>query len=150
MGYPMHYDSPEQIFDEMAALTESYRTLRYANLGKTGKLWPNPDPERGDGTEILFEDGFPTPSGRARFVPAEWSAAPELPDEEFPLVLNTGRLLEHWHTGFHDAPRRGAGPDRARGLRRRAPRRRRGPRPGRGPARAGRQRARQRRAQGPA
>ena len=99
MGYPMHYDSPEQIFDEMAALTENYRTLRYANLGKTGKLWPNPDPERGDGSEILFEDGFPTPSGRARFVPAEWTAAPELPDEEFPLVLNTGRLLEHWHTG---------------------------------------------------
>jgi formate dehydrogenase major subunit len=38
-------------------------------------------------------------SGRARFVPAEWTAARELPDEEYPLVLNTGRLLEHWHTG---------------------------------------------------
>ena len=99
MGYPMHYDSPEQIFDEMAALTQSYSTLGYSNLGLTGKLWPNPDPEHSDGREILFEDGFPTASGRARFVPAEWTAAPELPDEEYPLVLNTGRLLEHWHTG---------------------------------------------------
>jgi formate dehydrogenase major subunit len=48
---------------------------------------------------VLFEERFPTPTGRARFVPAEWTAAPELPDAEYPLVLNTGRLLEHWHTG---------------------------------------------------
>ena len=48
---------------------------------------------------VLFEDGFPTASGRARFVPCEWEAASELPDAEYPFVLNTGRLLEHWHTG---------------------------------------------------
>jgi formate dehydrogenase major subunit len=48
---------------------------------------------------VLFEDGFPTPTGRAKFVPAEWSGARELPDEQYPLVLNTGRVLEHWHTG---------------------------------------------------
>jgi formate dehydrogenase major subunit len=99
MGYPMHYDSPSEVFDEFAALTSSYATLRYENLGSTGKLWPNPDPAHEDGPVVLFGDGFPTPSGRARFVPAEWSAARELPDEDYPLVLNTGRLLEHWHTG---------------------------------------------------
>jgi formate dehydrogenase major subunit len=99
MGYPMRYDSPEQVFEEFAGLTSSYRTLRHGNLGPAGKLWPNPDPEREDGPVVLFGDGFPTRSGRAKFVPAEWTAAPELPDGEYPLVLNTGRLLEHWHTG---------------------------------------------------
>jgi formate dehydrogenase major subunit len=48
---------------------------------------------------VLFADSFPTASGKARLVPAQWTAAPELPDEEYPFVLNTGRLLEHWHTG---------------------------------------------------
>ena len=99
MGYPMQYDTPAQVFAEFAALTASYHTLSYENLGSTGKLWPNPDPAHSDGPVVLFEDGFPTPSGRARFVPCEWEAAPELPDAEYPLVLNTGRLLEHWHTG---------------------------------------------------
>jgi formate dehydrogenase major subunit len=99
MGYPMHYDSPQQIFDEFAGLTDSYATLSYENLGTNGKLWPNPDPVHEDGPVVLFGDGFPTPSGRGKFSPAEWTAAPELPDASYPLVLNTGRLLEHWHTG---------------------------------------------------
>jgi formate dehydrogenase major subunit len=99
MGYPMSYPSPSEIFDEFASLTDSYRTLGYRNLGSSGKLWPNPDPEHQDGPVVLFGDRFPTPSGRGRFVPVEWEAAPELPDEDYPLVLNTGRLLEHWHTG---------------------------------------------------
>ncbi len=99
MGYPMQYDSPREIFAEFAGLTHSYSTFSYENLGPTGRLWPNPDPEHDDGPVVLFGDGFPTPSGRAKFVPAEWTAARELPDEEYPLVLNTGRMLEHWHTG---------------------------------------------------
>jgi formate dehydrogenase major subunit len=99
MGYPLEYAGPEQIFDEFASLTDAYRSFSYANLGPTGKLWPNPDPEHDDGPIVLFSDGFPTPSGRGRFVPAEWTAARELPSDEYPFVLNTGRLLEHWHTG---------------------------------------------------
>ncbi len=99
LGLPMHYETPESIFDELAALTKSYATLRYSNLGSTGKLWPNPDPEHDDGPVVLFGDRFPTANGRARFVPAAWTASPELPDAEYPWVLNTGRLLEHWHTG---------------------------------------------------
>ncbi len=99
MGYPMAYASASEIFDEFAALTDAYRTLRYDNLGATGKLWPNPDPERSDGPVVLFDDEFPTANGKARFVPADWTAARELPDAEYPFVLNTGRLLEHWHTG---------------------------------------------------
>jgi len=99
MGYPMHYDSTEEVFAEFAGLTHSYSTLTYDNLGPTGKLWPNPDPETTDGPVVLFGEGFPTANGRAKFVPAEWTASPELPDAEYPFVLNTGRLLEHWHTG---------------------------------------------------
>ena len=99
MGYPMHYASSEEIFREFAGLTSSYATLRHDNLGPHGKLWPNPDPDNEEGPTVLFENAFPTPNGRAKLVPAEWTAAPELPDDDYPFVLSTGRLLEHWHTG---------------------------------------------------
>jgi formate dehydrogenase major subunit len=99
IGYPMQYENTAEIFEEMAGLTSSYATLRHENLGPFGKLWPNPDPENEEGPTVLFGDAFPTENGRAKLVPAEWTAAPELPDEDYPFVLNTGRLLEHWHTG---------------------------------------------------
>ena len=99
LGYPMRYATPSEIFDEFAGLTSSYATLHHDNLGPFGKLWPNADPENEDGPVVLFEDRFPTESGRAKLVPAQWTAAPELPDDQYPFVLNTGRLLEHWHTG---------------------------------------------------
>ena len=99
MGYPMSYDGPEEVFREFASVTESYRHFTYDNLGPTGKLWPNETPETDDGPIVLFGDGFPTANGRAKFVPADWEAAAELPDDEYPFVLSTGRLLEHWHTG---------------------------------------------------
>src|SRR5262249_10513074 len=67
--------------------------------GRTGKIWPCPDPAHSLGQIVLFEDQFPTPSGRGKLVPCEFAEADELPDAEFPLVLNTGRVLEHWHTG---------------------------------------------------
>ena len=99
MGYDMDYDSPEQVFTEFTSLSSAYSTLNYDHLGSTGKLWPNPDPENEEGPAVLFGDGFPTANGRAKFVPAEWSASPELPDEDYPYILTTGRVLEHWHTG---------------------------------------------------
>jgi formate dehydrogenase major subunit len=98
MGYPMDYGSPEDVFSEFTALAPSYAGLTYDNLGLTGKLWPCPDPSE-DGIQVLFGDSFPTASGRGKFVPAEFAPAKELPDEEYPFVLNTGRRLEHWHTG---------------------------------------------------
>ena len=77
----------------------SYTNLSYDNLGLTGKLYPNPDPEHSDGIVVMFGEKFNTDDGLAHLVPAEWLPAKELPDEEYPFVLNTGRLLEHWHTG---------------------------------------------------
>ena len=99
MGYPMAYRDASEIFDEMVGHMNSYRGLSHEALGPTGKLYPCPDPETSDGTVVMFGDGFPTESGRARFVPAEHQGADELPDDDYPLILITGRLLEHWHTG---------------------------------------------------
>jgi formate dehydrogenase major subunit len=99
IGLPMDYESPREVFDEMVSLTTNYAGLTYDNLGPMGKLYPNPDPEGSDGTVVLFGEQFGTDDGKAHLVPAEWMPAKELPDEDFPFVLNTGRLLEHWHTG---------------------------------------------------
>jgi formate dehydrogenase major subunit len=99
IGLPMDYESPREVFDEMVSLTTNYAGLTYDNLGPMGKLYPNPDPEGSDGTVVLFGERFGTDDGKAHLVPAEWMPAKELPDEDFPFVLNTGRLLEHWHTG---------------------------------------------------
>ena len=99
MGYPMHYDGPEAIFAELAACTSSLAEHDYDNIGERGRLWPAPDRDADDGVQVLFGDGFPTADGRGKLVGCEVTAAAELPDEDYPLVLSTGRVLEHWHTG---------------------------------------------------
>jgi formate dehydrogenase major subunit len=99
IGLDWDYSGPSEIFDEMVALMPSYANLSYDNLGLSGKLYPNADPEHSDGLVVMFDERFNTDDGLAHLVPAEWLPAKELPDAEYPLVLNTGRLLEHWHTG---------------------------------------------------
>jgi formate dehydrogenase major subunit len=109
LGYPMHYSSPKEVFDELVSLSLSYAGLDYANLEGGGKVWPYRPEKRRQETEesqkhyvgelVLFGESFPTTTGRAKFVPAEFTDAKDLPDTEFPFVLNTGRVLEHWHTG---------------------------------------------------
>jgi len=99
LGLDWSYDSPRDVFDEMTALMPSYANLTWDNLEGTGKLYPNADPEHSDGTVVMFDERFNTGDGLAHLVPAQWLPARELPDAEFPFVLNTGRLLEHWHTG---------------------------------------------------
>jgi len=97
MGYPMHYASVEEVFDEFAACTHEYQTLNYKNLGPFGKWYPCADPEHSPGEKIVFGESFP--SGKAKLVPAQVTEPDELPNREYPFVLNTGRVLEHWHTG---------------------------------------------------
>ena len=99
IGLPMSYQSESEVFEEFTSLTRNYQGLTHQNLGSTGKLWPCRDVDQEDGTQILFGEGFPTPSGKGKFVPCTYKPADELPDEEYPFVLNTGRVLEHWHTG---------------------------------------------------
>ena len=97
MGFPMKYASIEAVFDEFAACTKEYRTLSYDNLGAYGKWYPCPDPKTSPGERIVFGDSFPL--GKAKLVPAQISAPNEMPDDAYPFVLNTGRVLQHWHTG---------------------------------------------------
>jgi formate dehydrogenase major subunit len=99
VGLGWNYRSAREIFEEIVAVMPSYANLSYDNLGLSGKLYPNPDPEHSDGTVVMFGERFNTDDGLAHLVPAEWLPAKELPDDEYPFVLNTGRLLEHWHTG---------------------------------------------------
>jgi formate dehydrogenase major subunit len=99
IGLDWNYSSPSEVFDEMVPLMPSYENLSYENLGLSGKLYPNVDPEHSDGTIVMFDERFNTNDGLAHLVPAQWLPARELPDADYPLVLNTGRLLEHWHTG---------------------------------------------------
>lgn len=96
MGYPMEYSDVSAVFDELVAATPLYANLSHANLGAFGRWYPCLDPES-EGEKILFSDSFPL--GRARLVPAEPSSAPDQTDHDYPFILNTGRQLEHWHTG---------------------------------------------------
>jgi formate dehydrogenase alpha subunit len=94
------YSGPEEIFDEMASLTPILGGISHARLdalGDEGLQWPCPTPDH-PGTKRLYEETFPV--GRAPFVPvAQGPPAAELPGRRFPLVLNTGRTLYHWHGG---------------------------------------------------
>ena len=99
LGLDWKYTSAREVFDEMVPLMPDYANLNYDNLGPSGKLYPNPDPEHSDGTVVLFDERFNTADKLAHLVPAEWLPGKELPSEDYPYVLNTGRLLEHWHTG---------------------------------------------------
>ena len=96
MGAGWSYDGPEQVFAEMASLTPDYAGITYAKLGQAGVVWPCPTPDH-PGTDVLFETSFPR--GRGLFSPAEFADPAELPSPAYPLVMITGRTLEHWHTG---------------------------------------------------
>ncbi len=97
-GRQFGYESPAEIFDEMARLTPLVAGLSHARLDRDGGIqWPCPTADH-PGTRFLYAESFPR--GRARFVPAlQLPEAAELPDRAFPFVLNTGRLLYHWHGG---------------------------------------------------
>ena len=96
MGYRMEYRDEAEIFAEIAALTPGYAGLSHERLARQPIPWPCPAPDH-PGTLVLFEESFPR--GRGLLRPAEFAPAQELPDEEYPFVLNTGRVLQHWHTG---------------------------------------------------
>jgi formate dehydrogenase major subunit len=99
LGLKTGWQSPADTMREIAAVTPNWRGVSYEMLGKRRSIqYPvfTPDSE---GTAFLFEDSFPTPDGRALFVPVEFLPPDELPSTEYPLYLNTGRQMYHWHTG---------------------------------------------------
>jgi len=93
------YAGPAEIFAEMAQVMPSFANITWERLEREGAVtYPVDAPDK-PGHEIIFYAGFPTASGRAKMVPANVLPPDEIPDDEFPMVLSTGRVLEHWHTG---------------------------------------------------
>ena len=97
IGYPMVYEDEAAVFDEFAGSTSNYASLSHTALSDDGRWYPCSDPARSQGEPIVFAETFPR--GRALLVPAQPSPPVEPTDSQYPLVLNTGRVLEHWHTG---------------------------------------------------
>ncbi|QCJ47395.1 formate dehydrogenase subunit alpha [Haloprofundus sp. MHR1] len=99
-GYEWEYDGPADVMDEIASLVPIYGGVSYDRLESKpdGLQWPCEDAED-PGTPYLYEEEFNFDDGLARFVPADYAGPVEMPDEEFPLMLTTGRVLYHWHTG---------------------------------------------------
>jgi len=90
------FSHPGEIMDEIARLTPIYGGISYERLESGGLQWPCPTPEH-PGTPILHTQQFTR--GRGQFIPLEYKPPKELPDDEYPLILTTGRSLFHWHTG---------------------------------------------------
>jgi len=91
-----YYANPSQIMNEIASLTPSYGGISYERLENGGLQWPCPTPEY-SGTPILHVGLFSR--GKGHFIPLEYKPPMELPDDEYPLMLTTGRSLYHFHTG---------------------------------------------------
>jgi len=99
IGLDWRYESPADIFAEMKQGMNSLDNITWDRLTEEDAVtYPCDAPDR-PGNEIVFAESFPTMSGRGKFTPAEVIPPDELPDEDFPMVLTTGRQLEHWHTG---------------------------------------------------
>jgi predicted molibdopterin-dependent oxidoreductase YjgC len=92
-----NYTSSADILTEINALTPSYAGVTHARLEAGDRLhWPVPNTEHA-GTPILHTKGFSR--GKGKFMPIEFVPPPELPDDEYPMILSTGRVLYHWHGG---------------------------------------------------
>lgn len=96
MDYPMSYNSAAEIMEEIASLTPIYGGIRFDRLNEHTLQWPCPSPEH-PGTPYLHKDKFTR--GKGLFTPVDYIPPAELPDEEYPFLLSTGRILYHFHTG---------------------------------------------------
>jgi len=99
LGLAWNYRGPEDVFNEMRQAMSSIAGITWERLEQESSV-TYPCVKEGDpGDPVVFIERFPTPSGKARFVPADIIPAAERPDAEYPMILITGRQLEHWHTG---------------------------------------------------
>jgi formate dehydrogenase major subunit len=99
MGLDWNYRGPEDVFEEIRQAVPDMAGITWSRLEAEHSLTYPLRNEGDPGTPTIFTNGFPTTSGRGRFVPADYIEADELPDTEYPLIFTTGRQLEHWHTG---------------------------------------------------
>ena len=99
LGLPWTYTHPSEVFAEMKLAMPSLDNITWDRLERESSvIYPCPEPDH-PGEAVMFGDGFPTKTGRAYLVPADILPPGEVPDDQYPLVLITGRQLEHWHTG---------------------------------------------------
>ncbi|MEC8582112.1 MAG: formate dehydrogenase subunit alpha [Pseudomonadota bacterium] len=99
IGLDWDYDDPREVFDEMKMSMRSLHHITWKRLETESSVtYPCNGPED-PGQAVVFGDGFPRRAGRAKFTPARVTPPAEAPDKDFPMVLTTGRQLEHWHTG---------------------------------------------------
>ena len=99
LGLGWTYTHPSEIFAEMGQLMKSFNNITWERLECVNAVtYPSLTPDD-PGQPIVFGDGFPRTDGRAKFTPASVIAPDEAPDADYPMILTTGRQLEHWHTG---------------------------------------------------
>jgi formate dehydrogenase major subunit len=99
IGLDWNYAGPDAVYEELRTAMHSIDGISWERLEREDAVTYPCHDEDGPGTEIMFAAGFPTKSGRGRFMPADVLPPAELPDADYPMVLSTGRMLEHWHTG---------------------------------------------------
>jgi formate dehydrogenase major subunit len=99
IGLNWTYSHPKDVFAEMHLTMKSLNGITWERLEREDVVTYPCDSEDQPGHDVIFTDGFPTASGRAKLVPTTLIPPNELPDDEYPMVLTTGRVLEHWHTG---------------------------------------------------
>ena len=99
IGLDWSYTHPSDVFAEMKGVMRSLDNITWDRLERESAVTYPVDAPDQPGNEIVFGDGFPTESSRGKLVPADIIPPDEQPDDEFPMILTTGRQLEHWHTG---------------------------------------------------
>jgi formate dehydrogenase major subunit len=99
LGLRWSYENPKQVWDEMRGCMDSIRGITWERLERDSSVTYPCENEGDPGQPVVFQTHFPTATGRGKFVPADLIPAAERPDGEYPMVLITGRQLEHWHTG---------------------------------------------------
>jgi len=99
IGLDWTYTGPADVFNEMKRTMRSLDNITWERLEREDAVTYPCDAEDQPGHDIIFGDGFPTDTGRAKLVAAQLTPPDELPDDDYPFVLTTGRVLEHWHTG---------------------------------------------------
>lgn len=98
MGAEWNYTSSEEIFDEICAVTPSMAGMDYDRIDKDGLCWPCTD-KKHPGSPVLHKESFPIGNGKGKMHPVSYKGAVELPDDEYPYYLTTGRVLQQYHTG---------------------------------------------------
>jgi len=99
LGLDWNYAEVAEVYEEMRSVMPTINGITWDRLVENDTVTYPCDDANDPGQPVVFTDGYPTPSGKAKLVPVDLVFADEQPDDDFPFVLITGRQLEHWHTG---------------------------------------------------